>query len=135
MLVSFAGREDESPSSSETLPRRVYAILSLKHLPGTFQILKVQAVPYQSVRSIQLVSSRSRAHYYQTSSSGAPIHPRVQSVVLEKLLAVQFGDAVTICAQGEPDNPTEVIIWRLLTLGQRMNTWIVLNSSRLPTVP
>ena len=28
------------------------------------------------------------------------MHPRLQIVVPEKLVAVQFGDAVTICAQG-----------------------------------
>lgn len=32
-----------------THPRRVYAIISIRHLPGVFQVLKVQAVPYQSV--------------------------------------------------------------------------------------
>ncbi|KAH9946079.1 uncharacterized protein BXZ73DRAFT_86275 [Epithele typhae] len=80
MLVSFAGREDYS-SESESLPRRIYAVISLKHLPGSFQVLKVRPVPYQS-----------------TSSSGAPIHPRLQILLPERVLAVQFGDAVTVCA-------------------------------------
>ncbi|RPD66182.1 hypothetical protein L227DRAFT_539315 [Lentinus tigrinus ALCF2SS1-6] len=82
LLVSFAGQEDDSSMEAAMHPRRMYAILSMRHLPGVFQILKVQAVPYQS-----------------TSSSGAPMHPRLQIVVPEKLVAVQFGDTVTICAQ------------------------------------
>lgn len=28
------------------------------------------------------------------------MHPRLQIIVPEKLIAIQFGDAVTICAQG-----------------------------------
>ncbi|KAI0780884.1 Non-repetitive/WGA-negative nucleoporin C-terminal-domain-containing protein [Trametes elegans] len=82
VLASWAGQEDESSTESGTQPRRVYAIVSVRHLPGAFTITKVQAVPYQS-----------------TSSSGAPTHPRLQVVVPEKLIAIQFGDAVTICAQ------------------------------------
>ncbi|KAI0748169.1 Non-repetitive/WGA-negative nucleoporin C-terminal-domain-containing protein [Daedaleopsis nitida] len=82
LLVSFAGQEEDTSMQVTTQPRRVYAIAYLRHLPGSFQILKVQAVPYQS-----------------TSSSGAPMHPRLQIVVPEKLVAIQFGDAVTICAQ------------------------------------
>ena len=29
------------------------------------------------------------------------MHPRLQVVVPEKLIAIQFGDTVTICAQGK----------------------------------
>ncbi|KAI0362165.1 hypothetical protein OH77DRAFT_1515456 [Trametes cingulata] len=82
MLVSWAGQEDDTSAEFATHPRRVYAIVYLRHLPGAFTVTKVQAVPYQS-----------------TSSSGAPMHPRIQVVVPEKLLAIQFGDAVTICSQ------------------------------------
>ena len=62
ILVSFAGREDEHALVSGTLPRRVYAILSLRHLPGTFQILRVQAVPYQSVRYDPSANASYEAH-------------------------------------------------------------------------
>ncbi|KAI0807541.1 hypothetical protein C8Q74DRAFT_1213431 [Fomes fomentarius] len=82
LLVSFAGQEEITQLEVTTHPRRVYAIVSLRHLPGAFQILKVRAVPYQS-----------------TSSSGAPMHPRLQIIVPEQLVGIQFGDAVTICAQ------------------------------------
>ncbi|KAL7283436.1 hypothetical protein ACG7TL_002866 [Trametes sanguinea] len=82
MLVSWAGQDEEPSTGLATTPRRVYAIVYLRHLPGAFTITKVQAVPYQS-----------------TSSSGAPMHPRLQVVSPERLVAIQFGDAVTICAQ------------------------------------
>ncbi|KAI0636924.1 Non-repetitive/WGA-negative nucleoporin C-terminal-domain-containing protein [Trametes polyzona] len=83
MLVSWAGQEEEEASTElATHPRRMYAIVYLRHLPGAFTVTKVQAVPYQS-----------------TSSSGAPMHPRLQIVVPAKLVAIQFGDAVTICSQ------------------------------------
>ncbi|EJF65900.1 hypothetical protein DICSQDRAFT_49916 [Dichomitus squalens LYAD-421 SS1] len=82
LLVSFAGQDDDISMEVVAHPRRIYAILSIRHLPGAFHVLKVQAVPYQS-----------------TSSSGAPMHPRLQTVVPAKLVAVQFGDAVTICSQ------------------------------------
>ena len=113
MLVSFAGREDGSSQESRTHPRRVYAILSFKYLPGTFQILRVQAVPYQSVcTSCPMVIPF--AYRLQTSSSGAPIHPRVQVVIPEHLLAVQFGDAVTICSQSKFWSTTDALF---LTFG------------------
>ncbi|CDO69523.1 hypothetical protein BN946_scf184785.g28 [Trametes cinnabarina] len=82
MLVSWAGQDDEPSPGLASTPRRVYAIVYLRHLPGAFTVTKVQAVPYQS-----------------TSSSGAPMHPRLQVVTPQKLVAIQFGDAVTICAQ------------------------------------
>ncbi|KAI0831351.1 hypothetical protein BC628DRAFT_1311430 [Trametes gibbosa] len=85
MLVSWAGQDEESTSTDldlATHPRRVYAIVYLRHLPGAFTVAKVQAVPYQS-----------------TSSSGAPMHPRLQVIVPGRSIAIQFGDAVTICAQ------------------------------------
>ncbi len=49
LLVSFAGQEEIIQLEVTTHPRRVYAVVSLRHLPGAFQILKVRAVPYQSV--------------------------------------------------------------------------------------
>ncbi|KAH9856929.1 Non-repetitive/WGA-negative nucleoporin C-terminal-domain-containing protein [Lenzites betulinus] len=83
ILVSWAGQDEESTSTDfATHPRRVYAVVYLRHLPGAFTVTKVQTVPYQS-----------------TSSSGAPMHPRLQVIVPQKLIAIQFGDAVTICAQ------------------------------------
>lgn len=36
----------------------------------------------------------------QTSSSGAPMHPRIQSVRDGALIAIQFGDAIALCARG-----------------------------------
>ncbi|KAI0670336.1 Non-repetitive/WGA-negative nucleoporin C-terminal-domain-containing protein [Trametes maxima] len=82
VLVSWAGQEEELSTELAPHPRRVYAVAYLRHLPGAHTITKVQAVPYQS-----------------TSSSGAPMHPRLQVVVPEKLITIQFGDTVTICAQ------------------------------------
>ncbi|EIW51716.1 uncharacterized protein TRAVEDRAFT_136690 [Trametes versicolor FP-101664 SS1] len=83
MLVSWAGQDEEGVATELTThPRRVYAIVYLRHLPGAYTVTNVRAVPYQS-----------------TSSSGAPMHPRLQIIVPEKLIAIQFGDAVTICAQ------------------------------------
>lgn len=102
MLVSWAGQDEEAATEFATNPRRVYAIVYLRHLPGAFTITKVQAVPYQSVRyrdPSKYVLRSLRA--LQTSSSGAPMHPRLQVVVPEKLIAIQFGDTVTICAQGK----------------------------------
>ena len=49
LLVSFAGQEEFTQLELTAHPRRVYAIISLRHLPGSFHILKVRAVPYQSV--------------------------------------------------------------------------------------
>ena len=49
LLVSFAGQEDEESMDAAIHPCRVYAIVTSRHLPGAFQVLKVQAVPYQSV--------------------------------------------------------------------------------------
>lgn len=47
-----------------THPRRVYAIISIRHLPGVFQVLKVQAVPYQSVSRSTAFYISNRLHTY-----------------------------------------------------------------------
>lgn len=51
MLVSWAGQDEESVATElMTHPRRVYAIVYLRHLPGAYTVTNVRAVPYQSVR-------------------------------------------------------------------------------------
>lgn len=62
LLVSFAGQEEDTSMQVTTQPRRVYAIAYLRHLPGSFQVLKVQAVPYQSVCAISDEFQPSVAH-------------------------------------------------------------------------
>ena len=37
---------------------------------------------------------------WQISTSGAPMHPRLQRILNGEVFAIQFGDAVTICAIG-----------------------------------
>ncbi|KAH9952015.1 hypothetical protein B0H21DRAFT_800355 [Amylocystis lapponica] len=82
ILVSFAGPEDTSAMDVGSNPRRIYAVVSMLYKSGEFQITGVRSVPYQS-----------------TTSSGAPMHPRMQLMSYGKLVAIQFGDAVTLCAR------------------------------------
>ncbi len=50
MLVSWAGQDEEGVATELTThPRRVYAIVYLRHLPGAYTVTNVRAVPYQSV--------------------------------------------------------------------------------------
>ncbi|KAI0957243.1 hypothetical protein AcW1_005700 [Taiwanofungus camphoratus] len=82
MLVSYAGQEDASVMDLSTHPRRIYVVVRLLHTAGDFEVVNVKSVPYQS-----------------TSSSGAPMHPRLQLIQGGELIAIQFGDAVTFCAR------------------------------------
>ncbi|EMD38365.1 hypothetical protein CERSUDRAFT_113529 [Gelatoporia subvermispora B] len=80
ILLSYAGHEDESDMIMENSPpRRIYCIIRVKRTVDTFHISSFTTVPYQS-----------------TSSSRAPMHPRLQLVQHGQLIVVQFGDAVTL---------------------------------------
>ncbi|KAF8921233.1 hypothetical protein CPB85DRAFT_1428242 [Mucidula mucida] len=79
LLVSYAGSEDPNAMSINAT-RRFYALLHLRHL-GTFNAEACHSVPYQS-----------------TSSSGAPMHPRVQLILGGDIISVQFGDAIALVA-------------------------------------
>ncbi|KAF7796965.1 hypothetical protein EIP86_008153 [Pleurotus ostreatoroseus] len=84
VLVSFAGQEDTTSLDLTPQPRRIYAIVPLTHAAGSFQVSstrKVVKVPYQS-----------------TSSSGAPMHPKMQTLLNGNVISIQFGDAVVLCA-------------------------------------
>jgi len=80
-LVSYAGHDDANDLDVSAQPRRIYAVVSLQHSAGSFQVKEVKSVPYQS-----------------TSSSGAPTHPRIQHLANGKIIIVQFGDTVALCA-------------------------------------
>ncbi|CCM02415.1 uncharacterized protein FIBRA_04513 [Fibroporia radiculosa] len=82
LLVSYAGQDEEASMDFGPHPRRIYAIAHLLCTPDTFEVLNVRGVPYQS-----------------TSSSGAPLHPRLQLVMNGELIVIQFGDAVALCAR------------------------------------
>ncbi|KAI0094031.1 Non-repetitive/WGA-negative nucleoporin C-terminal-domain-containing protein [Irpex rosettiformis] len=96
ILVSFAVQDDQLDYSASvnpsyaTAPKRIYCIVPLSYnsTTGIFSIdknEKIVKVPYQS-----------------TSSSGAPMHPRMQ--LLSKvgpsgsIIAIQFGETVVLCA-------------------------------------
>ncbi|PSR74094.1 hypothetical protein PHLCEN_2v10050 [Hermanssonia centrifuga] len=84
VLVSFAGQDDNSNMDIGVQPRRIYAIVSLSYNVGILAISsskKTQKVPYQS-----------------TSSSGAPMHPRMRLLSQGQIIAIQFGDTVVLCA-------------------------------------
>ncbi|KAI0341587.1 hypothetical protein BDW22DRAFT_1358408 [Trametopsis cervina] len=97
VLISFAAQDsdqnDFASSSADTLPpKRIYCIIPIAFdmLTGTFSIdqqAKIVKVPYQS-----------------TSSSGAPMHPRMQLLTKGgaasngSIIAIQFGDTVVLCA-------------------------------------
>ncbi|KAJ7219294.1 hypothetical protein GGX14DRAFT_591296, partial [Mycena pura] len=87
ILVSYAGREESSrPIAMDAMDvagiRRMYALVQLSYLGNLFTVNSVREIPYQS-----------------TSTSGAPMHPRIQSLFDGRLTSVQFGDAVALCAQ------------------------------------
>ena len=85
-------------------PRRIYALTRLSYFAEIFKVDQVTSVPYQSVcRLIFLISlscKYSIFEHMQTSSSGAPEHPRIQLIQNGTLISVQFGDAVALCARG-----------------------------------
>lgn len=80
ILVSYAGNEAAN-SALMDLPamRRLYALIYVSYDANGFNVTHVRAVPYQC-----------------TSSSGAPMHPRVQILGDGQLATVQFGDAIAI---------------------------------------
>ncbi|KDQ60778.1 hypothetical protein JAAARDRAFT_190924 [Jaapia argillacea MUCL 33604] len=82
VLVSYAGIEDDSAMDIEMHPRRIYAIVRLSNYSGIFKVDQVHGVPYQS-----------------TSSSGAPMHPRMKLISGGTLVGIQFGDAVTLTSR------------------------------------
>ncbi|KAF8077905.1 hypothetical protein FPV67DRAFT_1405325 [Lyophyllum atratum] len=83
VLLSYAGVEDDSSMALDgTAVRRIYALAYLSFWNNVFKVLAVRSVPYQS-----------------TSSSGAPMHPRIQLALDGALISVQFGDAVAFCAR------------------------------------
>lgn len=91
----------------DILPRRIYAIVRLLHGPEEDEVVAVKSVPYQSV-SLELICTHHSYSYSfclvfvnQTFVSGAPMHPRLQMILGGRLIAVQFGDAVTLCARGD----------------------------------
>ncbi|KZT70169.1 hypothetical protein DAEQUDRAFT_709105 [Daedalea quercina L-15889] len=81
VLISYAGEEDLTTMDIGNNPRRIYAIVRLQRTEDGFRVQTVRAVPYQSI-----------------SISGAPMHPRLQRILNGEVYAIQFGDAVTICA-------------------------------------
>jgi nuclear pore complex protein Nup133 len=83
-------------------PRRIYAVVRLSYLADAFKVDKVTSVPYQSVRLPIPIPPRMHPNHVnaQTSSSGAPEHPRIQLIQNGALICVQFGDAVALCARG-----------------------------------
>ncbi|KAI0079884.1 hypothetical protein K474DRAFT_1696036 [Panus rudis PR-1116 ss-1] len=83
LLVSYAGQEDSSLSTVNysSHPRRIYALITLAYDSEVFSVANIRTVPYQS-----------------TSSSGAPMHPRMKLIRPGKLVIIQFGDTVTVCA-------------------------------------
>ncbi|EKM55617.1 uncharacterized protein PHACADRAFT_256352 [Phanerochaete carnosa HHB-10118-sp] len=83
ILISFAGIEDQVAIDIAPQPKRIYAIVGLSYSSGAFRVIeeKIQKVPYQS-----------------TSSSGAPMHARMQLLLEGSMIAIQFGDTVALCA-------------------------------------
>ncbi|KAK7014839.1 methyltransferase type 11 [Favolaschia claudopus] len=83
VLVSYAGREERPIMAMDTGGvRRMYALIRLSYLAEIFRVDGVRNIPYQS-----------------TSTSGAPVHPRIQVLLDGQLVSVQFGDAVALCAR------------------------------------
>ena len=83
-------------------PRRIYAIVRLAKAAEGFEVKTVRAVPYQSVGVAPYMYPPSWLNevVLQISTSGAPMHPRLQRILNGEVFAIQFGDAVTICAIG-----------------------------------
>ncbi|KAF8625778.1 hypothetical protein AX15_005170 [Amanita polypyramis BW_CC] len=82
ILVSYGMEEEGRMAVDLSGVRRIYALMRLTHVHDTFDVNKVMTVPYQS-----------------TSSSGAPMHPRIQLIFAGIVVIVQFGDAVALCAR------------------------------------
>ncbi|KAJ6547586.1 hypothetical protein B0H19DRAFT_1266498 [Mycena capillaripes] len=83
ILVSYAGRDEPRLMAMDIGGvRRIYALVRLSYLGEVFKVDGVRNVPYQS-----------------TSTSGAPVHPRIQVLLDGQLISIQFGDAVALCAR------------------------------------
>ncbi|KAJ7632668.1 hypothetical protein FB45DRAFT_978375 [Roridomyces roridus] len=83
VLVSYAGRDEpRAMVVDQSGIRRIYALIRFAYLGDVFKVDSVRVVPYQS-----------------TSTSGAPVHPRIQLLLGGQLVSVQFGDAVALCAR------------------------------------
>ncbi|KAI0797979.1 hypothetical protein C8Q75DRAFT_801881 [Abortiporus biennis] len=82
LLVSYAGQEENTSMAFDLQPRRIYVVVQLSIGVGEFSVKGVKSVPYQS-----------------TSSSGAPMHPRLDVILGGKVIVIQFGDTVTLCAR------------------------------------
>ncbi|KAK0500496.1 hypothetical protein EDD18DRAFT_1307884 [Armillaria luteobubalina] len=83
VLLSYAGGEEAHIYTNMDTGgiRRIYSLVHLTLSNDAFTVDSVRSVPYQS-----------------TSSSGAPMHPRLQLIQDGKLIAIQFGDAMALCA-------------------------------------
>ncbi|KAK0469814.1 Non-repetitive/WGA-negative nucleoporin C-terminal-domain-containing protein [Desarmillaria tabescens] len=83
VLLSYAGGEEEHiyMNMDTSGIRRIYSLIHLTLSNDAFTVDSVRSVPYQS-----------------TSSSGAPMHPRLQLIQDGKLVVIQFGDAIALCA-------------------------------------
>ncbi|KAL0570251.1 hypothetical protein V5O48_011713 [Marasmius crinis-equi] len=83
ILVSYAGKEQNDLMAMDMGSiKRIYALVQLSLTGSTFKAESVRGIPYQS-----------------TSSSGAPMHPRIQLLPDGLLVSIQFGDAVALCAR------------------------------------
>ncbi|KAJ7285784.1 hypothetical protein C8J57DRAFT_1431461 [Mycena rebaudengoi] len=83
ILVSYAGLDEPRLMAMDVGGiRRIYALVRLSYLGDVFRVDGVRNVPYQS-----------------TSTSGAPVHPRIQVLLDGQLISIQFGDAVALCAR------------------------------------
>ncbi|KAG7451103.1 uncharacterized protein BT62DRAFT_882814 [Guyanagaster necrorhizus] len=83
VLLSYAGVEEEHVYKNMDMGgiRRIYSLVHLTLSNDVFTVDSVRGVPYQS-----------------TSSSSAPMHPRLQLILDGKLVVIQFGDAIALCA-------------------------------------
>uniref|UniRef100_A0A0W0FLK8 Uncharacterized protein n=1 Tax=Moniliophthora roreri TaxID=221103 RepID=A0A0W0FLK8_MONRR len=88
VLVSYAGKDQDDIMVMDLGSiRRIYALVQLAVMGDTFKLESVRGIPYQSTDVLQ------------TSSSGAPMHPRIQLLPDGLLVTIQFGDAVALCAR------------------------------------
>ena len=128
LLVSYAGVDDENSMMVSNNPRRIYALIRFSYTTNGFAAEDVTVVPYQSVSVLFALLFDHSHPPIQTSSSGAPMHPRIQSVRDGALIAIQFGDAIALCARGSSSVGYPV---RLTNPTQIRNIWTVLNSEIL----
>ncbi|EIW85147.1 hypothetical protein CONPUDRAFT_70040 [Coniophora puteana RWD-64-598 SS2] len=90
LLISFSAVEDENSMMADhgpfgaQGPRRRYALVHMSQ-PNTTDTIKVEGVR--------------RVPYQSTTSSGAPIHPRIHLLSGAELIAVHFGDVVALCSR------------------------------------